>query len=441
MNEAETLSNLLDWITETETKSVETIRKLLSYTADNYTPEKDTVIDKYDLIGEKRFNIFETISDQYHKEKFHSDILYSILSPETPEIGTICNKEILEEFVKMVDSAFDFKVDDTVKVSKEESNKVLNGDYEKQGYIDLLITNSQNKAIIIENKINDAQDMENQLVRYMDYVKNQKFGKSMTDKEFKNNVRVVYLTLEPGKIPNIDEYGNSFAEYKELLSDAKSGKDGKILKYRSAVDSDEKKNDLHTFLEKSIEHLEKITEDEAALLKKIYIKQYKTLLGHLGGNAAMLEYQKDLLKEIYSSPEKLKAAKDLVEAFNTKDAIVAKLILDGLKPLVEPMGFSFETNRGWQMYCIWNNNKTEYLYVGGNRSNFEIGFGTNSTFEQSSQEKYKKILETVFSSNAYSDECWILFHIEPFADKNNMKEFLEYCTSFIPQVKEEFLAL
>ncbi len=479
MNEAENLSKLLDWITETETKSVETIRKLLSHTADNYTPEKDTVIDKYDLTGEKRFNIFETISDQYQKEKFHSDILYSILNPETPEIGTICNKEILEEFVKMVDNSFGFKVDDTVKVSKEESNKVLNGDYEKQGYIDLLITNAHNQAIIIENKINNAPDMENQLVRYMNYVKKQKFGKSISDEEFKNNVRVVYLTLVPGKIPNIYEYGDSFAEYKEMLSDAKSGKDGKILKYRSAVDSNNEKTDLYTFLEKSIEHLKKRTDDKAALLKKIYIEQYKTLLGHLGGNAAMLEYQKKLLEHIYSSKENLEAARDLVnikqsntttleyqkdileeidssrekqkaandlfEVFNfEKDSeeINKQYINDCLKKFLIQTDFAFEDN--WA-YKVWNKDHTENLYVNG-LWGFNIGFMATSFFKEGRKEQYKQILEDTFKDIQSAcivnyEDNWVCLLIIPLADKNNMDEFLEYCTSFIPQVKEKFLAL
>ncbi len=189
MNEANILLNLLEWITDTERESVTSISRLLSYTAENYSSHKDDVINQYDLTREAKFNIFETISDLYTREKFHSDILYSILDPNTPEIGTICNKEILEEFVKMVDSSFNFRVDDTVKVSKEESNKVLNGDYEKQGYIDLLITNAHNQAIIIENKINDAKDMDNQLVRYMRYVKEQVFK---NDKS--SEIRVVYLT-------------------------------------------------------------------------------------------------------------------------------------------------------------------------------------------------------------------------------------------------------
>lgn len=438
MNKVNTLSNLLDWITKTEQNSVNAIRRLLSYTAEKYSPHKDDVIKEYDLTREERFNIFETISDQYQKEKFHSDVLYSILNPETPEIGTIYNKEILEKFVKMVDSSFEFIVDDTVKVSKEESNKVLNGDFEKQGYIDLLITNAHNQAIIIENKINNAPDMENQLVRYMKYVKEQVFGKDISFDNFKENIRVVYLTLVPGKIPNIYEYGDSFAEYKEMLSDAKSGTDGKILKYRSAVDSDKDKPDLVTFLNDCIKLFGKRT-DDTALLKKVYIEQYKTLLNHLGGSAAMLEYQKDLLKEIYSSPEKLKAAKDLIEAFNTKDAIVNKFIFDGIKPLVEPMGLSFEVNRGFQMYCIWNKKKTEYLYVCSGNSKFEIGFGTNNCFDESKQFELKKILEESFNIETNISNDWVWLEIEPFADKKNIKEFLEYCTSFIPQVKKRFL--
>ena len=428
MDELTQLSNLLDSITKIETNSVKAVCELLLSTKAIYSDHKDDVIKQYDLSRELKFNIFETISDLYKREKFHSDILFTILDSKTPEIGAIYNKEILDEFVKMVDSSFNFIVDDTVKVSKEESNKVLNGDYEKQGYIDLLITNSHNQAIIIENKINYAPDMDNQLVRYMKYVKEQIFENEPC------KMRVVYLTLVPGKIPDIDGYDEFFAEYKEMLADAKNGDDGKILKYRSAVDCNKDKPDLDTFLNNCINLFDGRTDDKA-LLKKVYMEQYKTLLDHLGGNAAMLEYQKDLLKEIYSSPEKLKAAKDLVDVFNSKDAIVNKFILDGLKTLVEPMGFSFEKD----ICRIWNKNKTEYLYVCGEWAKFEIGFGTTSMFEESSQEKYKKILENVFSSDVYFDEHWVCLSIEPFAGKNSMDEFLEYCTSFIPQIKKMFL--
>ncbi len=476
MDETKVLSNLLDTIANIETKFVRVASKLLSDTKAIYSDHKDAVIRQYDLTREAKFNIFETISDLYTREKFHSDILFTILDSNTPEIGTICNKEILEEFVKMVDSSFEFIVDDTVKVSKEESNKVFNGDYEKQGYIDLLITNAHNQAIIIENKINDAPDMENQLVRYMEYVKTQKFGKSMTDEDFKKNVRVVYLTLVPGKIPSFDRYGKSFAGYAEMLSDAKNGKDGKILKYRSAVDSDKSKPDLVTFLNNCIKLFEGRTDDKA-LLKKVYIEQYKILLGHLGGSAAMLEYQKKLLEHIYSSPETLaaardlvkiipsnsttleyqkdimdeiksspekqKAANDLVEVFEkNSEEINKQYINDCLKKFFAKTDFNFEDN--WA-YRLWNKDHTENLYVNG-LWGFNIGFWITNTHKKGRKEQYKQILEDIFKDIQSADiacyeNYWICLVIKPLAEKNNMDEFLEYCTSFIPQVKEKFLAL
>lgn len=420
MDELTQLSNLLDSITKIETNSVKAACELLLSTKAIYSDHKDDVIKQYDLSRELKFNIFETISDLYKREKFHSDILFTILDSKTPEIGAIYNKEILEEFVRMVDSSFNFIVDDTVKVSKEESNKVLNGDYEKQGYIDLLITNSHNQAIIIENKINYAPDMDNQLVRYMKYVKEQIFENEPC------KMRVVYLTMVSGKIPDIDGYDEFFAEYKEMLADAKNGDDGKILKYRSAVDCNKDKPDLDTFLNNCIKLFDGRTDDKA-LLKKVYMEQYKTLLDHLGGNAAMLEYQKDLLKEIFSSPEKLKAVKDLVEVFN-EESINTQYINNCLKPLLEnkEMGFTFEDN--W-LYKVWNKDHTVNLYVTG-QWGFQIGFNTKDYFTEEEQLKYEKILADVLSIKTKANETekghdgtyvWVI--IKPFAGKNNMDEF------------------
>ena len=91
------------------------------------------------------------------------------------------------------------------------------------------------------------------------------------------------------------------------------------------------------------------------MLTKVYLEQYKILLGHLGGNVAMLEYQKELLKNIYSSKENYEAAKDLVEIFEyKKDDVLGPLITDRLKEFVEKLGFYFfeywaavDTPIGW----------------------------------------------------------------------------------------------
>ncbi len=435
MDEVNRLSNLLNSITTIETDSVNAACELLLCTKTIYSDHKDDVIKQYDLTREAKFNIFETISDLYTREKFHSDILFTVLDSNIPEIGTIYNKEILKEFVKMVDSSFDFKVDNTVKVSKEESNKVLNGDYEKQGYIDLLITNAHNQAIVIENKINDAPDMDNQLVRYMKYAKEQLFK---NDKDC--DMRVVYLTLVPGKIPNIDKYDDFFAEYKKILSDAKSGKDGKILKYRSAVDSCKDKPDLVTFLNNCIKLFGTRTDDKS-LLKKVYLEQYKTLLGHLGGKAAMLEYQKDLLKEIYSSSEKLKAASDLVDVFK-EESIKIQYINDCLKPFLEKKGIDFILEGIY--YKVWNKDRTVNLYVTG-QCGLQIGFWANKNFTEEEKQEYIKILENAFEEEFKSvkierdyEDSWVCLIIKPLAGKPNMDEFLKYYTNFIHQIKKEF---
>lgn len=309
----------------------------------------------------------------------------------------------------------------------------------------------------------------------MRYVKEQVFK---NDKS--SEIRVVYLTLVPGKIPNINEYDKSFSKYTEMLSDAKSGEDGRILKYRSAVDSDKNKPDLVKFLDNCINIFAEKT-DNIALLKKVYLEQYKTLLGHLGGNAAMLEYQKKLLEHIYSSqetlkaardlvnikqsnnttleyktdilneiassPEKQKAANDLVQVFNLEKEsaeINMRYINDCLRKVFIETDFKFEDN--WA-YRVWNKDNTVNLYVNG-QWGLQIGFNTKGYFTEEEQLQYEKILADIFKIETHATEIekgcdmsWVWLIIHPLADKKNMDEFLEYYTSFIFQVKEKFLAL
>ena len=218
-------------------------------------------------------------------------------------------------------------------------------------------------------------------------------------------------------------------------------KDGKILKYRSAVDNDEKKGNLVKFLESCLEYFDQDF-DSKSLVKRIYLEQYKILLSHLGGNVAMLEYQKDLVKNIYSSKENLKAAKDLVEVFSVDkkgdNMIVNKYINDCLKPIVEQLGFKFEDN--W-LYRMWDKNHVNYLYVLGQFCKFQIGFGTSKELSKNKQNEFQKILEDAYKLKAETpDRSWVWLQIEPLADKNNMEDFIKFCTSFIPKIKEEFLS-
>ena len=78
MDEVNRLSNLLNSITTIETDSVNAACELLLCTKTIYSDHKDDVIKQYDLTRDSKFNIFETISDLYKREKFHSDILFTI---------------------------------------------------------------------------------------------------------------------------------------------------------------------------------------------------------------------------------------------------------------------------------------------------------------------------------------------------------------------------
>lgn len=457
---------LLNFVAKTEKADNETkLKNILTLLNDNalktYTDNKNTIINTYDLNKTDKFNIFETISDTYYVENFHTDILFSILDPNTPEIGSICNDKILEKFVKMVDTSFKFTVDDTVKVSNQEFNIVFDGEKDKKGYTDLLITNNHNQAIIIENKINDAPDTKNQLVRYMKYVWEEKFGKDISSdsEDFKNNVRVVYLTLIPnGKKPDIERYSEGFAAYKEMLAD------GNTLKYRSAVDSDNTKDDLVKFLQKCIDILKDdlnifnkapnpcIEEKDKYSLKKIYLEQYQILLKHLGGKAKMSELGDKVIEKIYSDPTLLQAAKDLYEILEpnkgTSPKVIDKYINSILFPLLKNnMGFrdyKETTNKTYPV--VWARTKNHFLYACAEKWNLEIGFGHHKQeFNKNDISKYKQILsqnipseELMYGEPLEDNNDWVYVRIEPTTKNSPMKEFLESYKGKIEKIKNAF---
>jgi conserved domain protein len=409
------------------------INNLLSLVSAEYSKKKEAVIEKYDLNFSDKFNIFETISDLYRREKFHSDILYTILNPNTPQIGEVASLEFVKKFIKILDLEYNFIVDETIEISKEEYSPVSDGTEKIGGYIDLLITNSHNQAIIIENKLNYAPDMPNQIVRYMKYIQEEKFGK---DK--KVDIIVVYLTLIPGKRPDISSYDEVFEDYTKLIKDAEHG-DGKVLKYRCAIDSNREKGSLVKFLDDCLLFIEsKDVTNADVMLTKVYLEQYKILLGHLGGDVAMLEYQKELLKNVYSSKENYRAAKDLVEVFeHRKDDVLSRLITEQLKDFVVPLGFcSFES---W-VYIVKNDITADYLYVAGWGRNLQIGFGTNSTISKKNQKIYQNILENVYKIDVKTEEdTWVYLDIEPLGNKENLYSFLKFYTDLLVEVKQRFL--
>lgn len=132
------------------------------------------------------FNVFLAISDVYYRENFHSDFMAMLLDPSSPhQEGSL----FLQGFVEMLNK----------KLKQDGKNRTIKGDWygrytqvfrevgnREKGKIDILIKGSKH-LIIVENKINNAADMERQLPRYVEYVMD-KYGDCTLD-------AIVYLPL------------------------------------------------------------------------------------------------------------------------------------------------------------------------------------------------------------------------------------------------------
>lgn len=132
----------------------------------------------------KSFNVFTIISDLYYRENFHSDIIRFFLAPtENHGEGSL----FLTTFISMLNKL---------------GRRINPQDYcdavvvREEGKIDILIKSEINKkAIVIENKINNAGDMPRQLPRYYDYLS-----------PYYSIEAIVYLPLQRSKLPDMSDW-------------------------------------------------------------------------------------------------------------------------------------------------------------------------------------------------------------------------------------------
>lgn len=131
------------------------------------------------------FNVFTLISDLYYRENFHSDILFEFLNAKGSHKQ---GDRYLKLFLSMLN--IDEKYFTNPIVTKEEHT-------DNNRRIDILIKdNDSHKAIIIENKIHGAVDMQRQLPDYFNYVSEQGF----------EVLSIVYITLCSYKKPDNEDW-------------------------------------------------------------------------------------------------------------------------------------------------------------------------------------------------------------------------------------------
>ena len=136
---------------------------------------------------EADYNIFTFLSSKIHKEDFHSNVVASFLdSKGGHEEGGV----FLDSFLDFLNENYNFNIS-----KAQYANAIIKREFGNQeSRLDILII-GQGRCIVLENKMNNATDMENQLDRYYSLASNQGL---IVD-------ALIYLTLDGSKKAPIPE--------------------------------------------------------------------------------------------------------------------------------------------------------------------------------------------------------------------------------------------
>ena len=220
------------------------------------------------------FNLFTISSYNSYLENFHSDVIALLLNPKERHLQK-------EKFFKLFLSFLIEKYGATIDENNYQNYEVLR----EKGRIDIWIKDETSKrCIIIENKINDAIDMPNQIERYYAYASEKGY---LVDS-------IVYLTLKGKK--NAPKVG------KEEI-------DGKVIDIITF--SQDERNLCHGWLSNCYREAKMKNDDDSST----FIYQYIKLIKHLSLIVMDNELKKDFY-EVVSDEQNRKKAQILVSLLN-----------------------------------------------------------------------------------------------------------------------------
>ena len=232
------------------------------------------------------FNLFTISSYNSYLENFHSDVIALLLSPKERHLQK-------EKFFKLFLSFLIEKYGAIIDENNYQNYEVLR----EKGRIDIWIKDKISKrCIIIENKINDAIDMPNQIERYYDYASEKGY---LVD-------NIVYLTLNGKK--NAPKVGK-----KEI--------DDKIIDI-VAFAQDEKNLCNDWLFNCYIEAKERKDDDSST-----FIYQYIKLIKHMSLIVMDNELKKDFY-EVVSDEQNRKKARILVTLLNELETYRMDLFME-----------------------------------------------------------------------------------------------------------------
>ena len=370
----------------------------------DYSENKKNLYLEHDIENKDKFTFFELISDLYYREKFHSDILFSILNKNTPDIGRDYFLKLFLDYLGIPIEVFNPEKKYTIKLEQPTGKIQKNEeDLGKKGFIDVFIYNDS-QALIIENKINYAPDMENQLVRYMKYVEE--------ELEIKKYA-VIYLTLtdDKNKKPPISSYSKEFNYYSEKLRNVNE----KVLYECYAVGENSFSN---TFLKNCLNRLRMENNSQIA---SVFLEQYKILLDHEGGYSYMENLEKETLESIIFDEKKEKLAEDFFDLWtNYKNGNVSPELIKNYVLSKSKINFQEKKIHDYSLFTI----KKEDYYVYWDGA-FEVGYASSEkkTFSKSQQNSLEKKLSTINNiGKIQKNENWVWTSVtnkqDPYILKN-----------------------
>ena len=341
---------------------LESQRKLLK----NYQNEKDKDDDN--------LNLFSSISDAYKRENYNSDILAFILTPKA-----MGDKKYLEGFLKFIGLK-------TIEIDSFVSENNINSTIIKreENRIDILIKNEKTeKAIIIESKINGAEDQPMQLVRYY---------KDIREEDQLDILKIVYLTVYP-KRPNL-KFVKGYDEITKKKF-VEIEKEIQRLLFNTFICNDEV-GDFKRHFQSGYLNSKEFIDNEIIL-------QFKKLMDKLGRGVFMNE--KKLIENIFGDKTKIIDLKNLVDIYNNRNEVFCNILNERtfVKDLVKNNQFKKDGDGFYVKDSVKNDIELYFCFMGYKKKNLwtEFGFkpkGKRQREFKNNIESMNKIIEKIKTS-------------------------------------------
>lgn len=344
----------------------ELFAKLQEYIQDAYEQKKL----RTDFSFNDKFSLFKSVADQYRKENFHSDILKIILDPNTIQIG---NRKHLELFIKTIGLKLTLSENDCVTVEREEKR------------IDILIkidNPKYKKAIIIENKINDACDQDNQLARYYEMLTNEGY----------TVLKIPYITLYGGKIPNYSKWDNKYKESAKLIFEGN---------YPLFFDLPVKKqnNSILSFLNDCIKIYQAKNQKNDNTLALVFLEQYKLLLEEIAEATVVSPKEVDIIKKLFEDDKKAEL-QALLESWGNRGYCAFEYMKN---KILSPITLNTKYGCNCLVIDIQEKNLIEGAYIYPLMSKIQIGFYKKDHLQQQTKNELFNKMKHVCKEQLQSD--------------------------------------